>query len=235
MAFTYAEGVTGFTNSGLVVSATLTGPIAAGDLICIAVNWNDGGAANTITSVVDSSGNHYTASPHSPITSSGFFGSILSLYYLVAPAGAGKTITVTISPSATDFAINVDRFSVSGGTATFDKDAAGTAVTGATLNTPTITPTNTGSLVYYSADVENGVSAPLAGATLGIWTGGGAGVNNEGAATEYVLSSASGTITPQQTQSPSGLYLGGAMAFFISGTPPPTTSGNSLMMMGVGT
>lgn len=233
MGFTYAEGVTGFTNGGTSAAAVLTGPITTGDLICIGINTNNGGASGVVTSVVDNNGNAYTKSTSSPAqAASGIIaGSQFYMYYLVAPSNAGTTITVTVTV-ATDFAFNVDRFSVSGGTATFDKDAIANTGSGATINTPSITPTNTGSLIYAGASVQNTISHPLAGATLGVWTGGGAGQNNEGSVTEYLLSSASGATLPNMTMG-TGAWISGAMTFFIPGTPPPTVT-PSLMMMGMG-
>lgn len=135
----------------------------------------------------------------------------MSLFYLLsAPANANATITC----SGTGIVSNgmwVDEFSYSG-TSHFDKDAIATG-TGTTVNTPTITPTNANSLLYSGAGEAATITAPTAGATLGVWTGSAGAIVN-GNMAEYDLSATSNTAVQYTTTS--GAWTAIVAAFYTT-------------------
>jgi hypothetical protein len=136
------------------------------------------------------------------------------LYEWVATGTPSAAITATINSPGTTVNVWADEFVVSGGTASFDKDAAASSSTaGTTINTPSITPTNSGSLLYSCAAAGGTISAPSAGGTLGSWTGAAGAITN-GDMSEYDLSASSATAV-DYTQS-SGTWSAMAMAFFIT-------------------
>jgi hypothetical protein len=199
--FAHVQGaVVLFTAGSTSTSVVLGGNPGLGSTVCVAIDWS--GNAPTSITVKDSNNNVYTASTHTPSALTGGF--YLGLFYLInAPANATKTINATwTGVSAGD--IWADEFSLTGGTSSFDKDVtAATGNTGTTVNTPTITPAGSGELLYSVAGDGGNITSPAAGATQGVWTGSGGGISN-GNATEYVLSSGTGAIAPNYTQSPSG-------------------------------
>jgi hypothetical protein len=208
MGFTHVQGngndTSGNGSVGLGANPT------KGNLVCVGVNTDS--ATITVTSVKDANNNVYQETPNSP---SGFASGVgtTSLFWLIAPANASSTINVTFSAGGTSNAISADEFSFSGGTATFDKDIAATG-SGATVNTPSITPTNSGSLVYaYISSLD--VTAPTAGGTLGAWTGSGGGfvANEDGA--EYILNQANSAIAVDATLGGSAPWAAMAMAFYL--------------------
>lgn len=115
-----------------------------GNLICVGVIFAGSNVPTSISSIVDANGNVYTLSASSPKVSDG--GSQqLWLAYLIAPANAHKTVTVTFAANFSSCALWIDEFAGSP-TILFDSDASGTG-TGTTINTPTV-PVTSEDLLY---------------------------------------------------------------------------------------
>jgi hypothetical protein len=237
MAWTHIQGKqanVGVTST--IATVVLDANPTPGNLVCVVLGFEANGVTPvqvSLTSIKDSNNNSYTPSTSSPKNgdTNAAAGSCIAAYLLKAPANATKTITATYTVANGtlyfyDGAIWADEFSYTG-TASFDKDATGTANSGAGINTPAITPTNSGELVYVGCSAPAGITAVGVG-----WTES-AGGHSPGApgGAEYLLSS-SGTATTGMT----GYSLGYgwntiAMAFKTTVT---TNLAGSLCLLGCG-
>jgi len=199
------------------MSVTLGSNPTQGNLVCVAIDQPMSG--QTVT-VKDANNNTYQVTTNSPSPFTSGVGNVFLAYLLSAPANASKIVNITFGTTLTNNADAwAEEFSVSGGSATFDKDATGTGSSGTTVNTPSITPTNAGSLLYAAAAVAGSISAPAAGGTLGVWTGAAGGISSQtGDDAEYDLSTSSATAV-DFTQS-SGAWSAMAMAFYIAASSP---------------
>jgi hypothetical protein len=210
-SFTHVQGAVGSAGAAsLTVSVNLAAAPTVGNLVCVGINI---GSASSNVVVKDGNGNVYTASTPN---GTGFISpNSVYLYYLrTAPANASATITVTWTNSAAA-EIWADEFSyTSGFTCKFDKDfvSNNSGSPGTSINTPSVTPTNSGSLVYVIEGAHGTTSAPAAGATLGSWTGAGGAITN-GHMAEYALS-ISGATAVQFTQG-SATWTCLAAAFYL--------------------
>jgi hypothetical protein len=227
IGFTESQNVPKSNTSSSVttLSASLPNNPAAGDVVVVAI-FSGLTSAITVSAVHDGAGtpNSYTITPNSPSTFLSGAGQIW-LAYFIATATANKTITVQISSTANTYSFLVEDFTVTGGTATFDKDVANETPSsgGTTINLPSITPTNSGSLLYASGCPASTITEPTAGVVQGGWTGSQAGLvaGNSGSnfGAEYQLSG-SGATPVNFTMSSSGGWSAMAMAFYlISSTP----------------
>lgn len=224
MAFSQVQGAAGSASATTSMTITLTSNPTLGDLVCVAVTP---AVAVTAMTCKDSNNNSYTATPSSPSTIETGAGQVWLFYLLSAPSNATKTLTVAWTTSS-DAGGWADEFSYGTQTCTFDKDASGVGTTGTTINLPSITPTNSGSLLYAAAAAGGTISAPTANATLGSWTGSG-GAITDGDMAEYDLN-ASGATAVQFTQT-SGNWSALAMAFFLT---TPSSGHGSWMFSGIG-
>jgi hypothetical protein len=174
--------------------------------------FNVTGASIGDLTVLDSNSNSYTKTANSPYT---LGDNSISLYYLIAPSNATNSLSVHASLVTAIIYVAVDDFAVSGGNATYDKEAKGTG-TGTTINTPSITPTYPNSLLYSTAAISvAGITAPNAGATLGSWTGG-AGQSPSSTKyndVEYILSATGATAVNYSCSS--GNWIALVDAFYI--------------------
>ena len=220
MAFGHVQGGEADGNSVTTVQVVLGANPTLGNIVCIGF-----GTSAAVSSLVikDSNGNTYTVTPNSPENSAG--GLVYLAYLLSAPANANKTITATWTTSV--FAsIWADEFSVSGGTAAFDKDAKGTG-SGTTVNLPSITPAGAGELLYSCmGNSGSTITAPTAGgaSTNGVWTGaaGGISTNGQGGDAEYDLNASAAT--PVNYTQTSATWSAMAMAFIFT----PVASGKNV-------
>ena len=151
------------------------------------------------------------------------------LYYVLSANTAGsQTITMTISGAYTDAQVMYAEFVPSQGcTASHDVDSANaSSATGATITTPTITPTHTGELLWNFTPVEshgNSVLTPwgcnifaLSGETLTCFMG--TTINPWG----YVLSSGTPPIANNVTQISSDPWQSLITSFALA---PPSAGG----------
>ena len=133
-------------------------------------------------------------------------------YLLSAPSNASATINISWTGGGLMEAW-IDIFNYTQ-TCFFDKDANGFSATNhTTINSPSITPTNANSLLYACAAAGGTITHPIAGATLGSWTGSG-GAITQGDMAEYDLSACSATAV-DFTQT-TGNWSSLAMAFYTS-------------------
>jgi len=209
MAFVHKQGAVGSVSGGSTFNIVLPSNPTSGNLVCVGIAPQVALAAITVT---DSNNNSYTVTPDSPSTFESGAGEVWLFYLLSAPSNATKTLTVswTGSSNAAGWA---DEFSYTG-TCFFDKDANGFSATNhTTINSPSITPTNANSLLYACAAAGGTITHPIAGATLGSWTGSG-GAITQGDMAEYDLSASSATAV-DFTQT-TGNWSSLAMAFYTS-------------------
>lgn len=185
--FTAAQhAISGSVGASGPVSFSFTNNPATGSVVCVGIAWFDGvhTSPGTVT-VVDGNSNSYTLTTHSPSNTLATTAGTITLAYLIAPANAHKTITVTIpvlQPGGS-FSVSADEFTVSGGTAAFDSDIAGTGGPGTTLNTPTVTVSGSGELVYSMGAADNFPVTSVNGVWTQVYASGG-----NGEAVGYILS-----------------------------------------------
>lgn len=210
--FTEVQGNFGsIASSGTTVAVTLTSNPATGDAVACAVIGFP--TSLTISSITDGNSNAYTVTPNSPSTAQGGSARIIWLAYLLnAPSNANKTITATFSGSIT-FAsvIRCDQFHRSSGTWTFDTDVVGSGTSAPPVNTPSITPSVSGELLYAGLTIANAADVTGVG---GSWTqsAGGIDSSNKFHLTEYILSAASGATAANFTLSGTANWNSMAMA-----------------------
>lgn len=182
----------------LTGTASLTNNPSIGDVICVAViTFN---SSPTITVQDDAViPNVYTQAPSGPSNSHDTTAGTSWLFYLIAGPTATKNITVTLSTNpAGVFAVYIDSFTPSGGSAVFDTDAIGQA-TGAigTSNLPSLTPGTANELLY-----AHGVFSVASTGVGAAWKQNDHGVGMFGENAEYILNASVAT----------------AVAFTMSGT-----------------
>jgi len=242
--WTHVQGSVTAVTTAVTATVTLTNNPSQGNLVCIGISLASASVLINEMVVKDSNGNVYMASPSSPTPIQSGSGSCWLFYLLSAPANATKTITATWTGSGSG-AIWADEFHISVGTAVFDKDAVGTAsgnsiFQSTTIDSPSITPTYQGSLLYSTAAPSGGtgISAPTAGAALGNWTGASGAITN-GRMSEYDLS-ATGTTSVNYTQG-TAPWVAIAMSFYAAASPsiysydilPLGPTGRSVLVEGV--
>lgn len=193
--------------SGTTSSVTLT--VTAGDVICVAL-FADTNVS--LTSIKDGANNNFTVTPNSPASFVSGIGMFWLAYMISAPGGS-TTITGTVGSTA-NLQINAICFTVSGGSAVFDKDVAKGSGTG-NVATPTITPTNANSLLYGFVGTAGGTT----NGGLGSWTFGQTDATTQNA-DEYQLSAST---AQAMSMTNSGAYSSIPMAFYISSGPTGPT------------
>lgn len=223
MGFLHRQGQVGQgVGAVTTVSVVLLSPPTYGNLVCVVVQTNLGVTSLTVQ---DSNGNPYTVTPNSPSTPN--TGQIWLAYLLSAPANASATITANWTTAATGPDMWADEFMSSGGTVTFDKDVSGTG-TGININTPSITPTFPNSLLYSGAATPGSISAPTAGATLGVWTGSGGGIPSNGNNAEYDVNASSAT--PVQYTNSNDKWSSMAMSFYLRPSNASAVNFNTVLV-----
>jgi len=228
MGFAHPQATAKNTANGAstTLTATLANNPAAGDLVCVGFLWFNGtGGTPASLTIVDSNGNAYTKSPHSPSGVNALnVGQAYTFYLNNAPANASKSIIATYTDPGAGGAVEliVDDFPVSGGTSAFDMDVAGNStVAGTTINTPTVTRTGTGELLYCYASPQSAVTS-----VDSPWTQG--GIGTDATASGYILSASADT--PLNMSCVSGEWDSMGMSF--SFTPSGGGGGNSAILMG---
>jgi hypothetical protein len=231
-SFAHVQGGKAVASSVTTVTLTLPANPTPGDLICVGATFS--GTISSL-SVQDSNSNSYTVTPNSPSPSNAA-GNTWLAYLLIAPSNATKTIILSWTNS---FSVEVwaEEFSISSGTQVFDKDVTGTG-TGTAINTPSITPTFSGELLFSAMACQGTASAPVAyPSTQGLWTGTVGGIQS-GNDAEFILSASAATAV-NYVQAPSDLWSGMVMGFYISSPGPTYTilplgqQGRSVIVEGV--
>jgi hypothetical protein len=218
------------TDTTTTCTANLGSAPSTGDVMGVAVTGNTGviGGAS-LTSVKDSAGNTYTlssANTGSP-NPAGWDGSVLWLGYLIAPSGATGTITATFAASVNVCEMWVRDYTLEAGySAVFDQFVSGYGASAASVTTPSITPANSGELLWGAAIVSGSVSSvnsPFSGTITSIAD-----------ADAYDLSATGATPLSMSLVSAAN-YISLLGAFnATSGSSPPTISSLSLSSGNIG-
>jgi hypothetical protein len=213
-----ATAASGFGTSPFTI--TLPNNPTTNNLVVVAIEAN---SSVTGIAVADTNGNAYTATTASLFTASG---RKLGIYYLVAPANAIKTITVTITTPTAFTTGWAAEFSGTATAAPFERDAtASFGGAGTTINTPSITTTNNGDLLVAIAAgyvALTGVTAP--------WTAISTQAGDNGWSEYYVQSSAGAQAVGFTMGSSSNWD---AMSAAFKAAPPATTTARA-SLVGVG-
>lgn len=135
-------------------------------------------------------------------------------YRLQSSASASTTLRCTWTTAASYIDAFGDVFRDTGGTPTLDSSAFSannaTAVSG-NVGTPSITPAQSGELMYCAVIPADNITAPTVGSTQGVWTG--AQLDGTAGGSEYLLSSGTGATACNFTDSgASGGYASTAIA-----------------------
>jgi hypothetical protein len=129
--------------TGTTVSCTLASAPVAGQVVAVSVQTFP---VITLSTVKDGANNSYTITPHSCSTTNEATAGNACLAYWLPGITGNTTVTATITGGTCgSCSITVDVFSVvdtTGGTLTFDNDAAGSGTN--TVNTPSLTPAQAG-------------------------------------------------------------------------------------------
>lgn len=228
MGFSLRQAPTAVTGTNGPISITFASTPNQGNVVWVAVISFDGTATPPTVTVKDGNSNVYSATPNSPslANSEAITAGAPWLFKLVAPSNASATITATYSGTTTFCAIAAAEFNVTGGTASFDVDAAGSGASGTNVNTPTINPTGAGELLFFLAGVAHTITSVNSPWTI-------AGSVFSGNAIGYILNGSSGGTAVNCTVNNSGAWeaMAGAFSFTASGGAAP----NSRTLMGVGT
>lgn len=136
----FVQHIAAINVSNSAIGATFDQPVAAGDLIVVAFDYEQS-VINPMISVTDSLGTVFAAA--GPYDGPG-----LRIYtaYGIAPTAGTETVTVTLARSTAFFELRMHEFANASMTAPFDGAAGGvgasTAVDGATAGPITTTSTN---------------------------------------------------------------------------------------------
>lgn len=219
MPFSHLQGATSAVGTTPSVTVTLGAAPTPGNLVCVGCAYGGSSGAGTFVppiQVKDGAGNLYVITPSSPAQGqpSTLAPFIFLGYLLPVPVGASASITLTFTGDSGNLClIRAEEFSFAGFPAQFDADAVGSGTTGTTVNSPSITPSGAGELLYSTAAVDHSITSANSP-----WTQDAAGVDGNGGDGEYILSSASGATTVNYTVAVAGEWNAMAMAF--SQVPP---------------
>lgn len=222
----YVSGTTGTS-----IVAVLGSNPTAGSVVCVSFFWYNGGAASAgAVTVQDGNSNSYTISPNSPSAARPATAGIVYNAYLIAPANADKTITISYTTASILKSASVDEFPVSGGTAAFDADAAGTGTTGTAINTPTIPVNGANELVYCAGVSDHNITSVDAP-----WTQVFAPGPAFSEAVGYILSRSS-SVAVAMTENTSGGWdtIGMSFSFTAAGGTAPFVSTSTGKPVGLG-
>jgi len=199
----------GYPGSSLTMVLTLASAPATGHAVLCGFDVYTGAATAPTVSIADGNSNAYTITPSSPESTYATTAGFLYLAYLQsAPSNASATITVTSSLTIVAGDLRCNEFSDSAGTQAFDKDIPGSGSSGTAINSPGISPTNTGSLLYGYTVAPSGITSANSP-----WTQDLAGISTADLDGEYILSSSSGTTDINFTSPSSTTWEGMAISF----------------------
>lgn len=216
MAFTWAAN-RNITNAGAATSLAnnLPSTPAVGSIICASFFWFDGSGGDAGTfALKDSNNNFFTLPPSGPANQRPTTSGIIYTAYLIAPSNITNAFTASWTNACVVADLEIEEFSVSGGTAVFDIDAIGTGSSGTTINTPTIGAAS-GSLIHTSGSADHQVSSVDSPFTQVL-----AGITNPFSEGVGYLLSGSGSTQNAMTMNVSSGWISAMMAFKLSGGAP---------------
>lgn len=195
----YDSGASSTTHN-ITVSSTVQGNL-------VIVNFGQGDANATVTSVTDDQGNTYAEAA----SLGGGGGALTNQYYGVQVTGGVTTVTIELSASTGCNAI-VDEFS--GGASTnvtvFDKASTGSGSSATSSSVTSFTPTADGSLISAFINTDTSVSSFTAGANYTLSQAAGGSKN-----AQYRLSS-SGAETAPASWTTSSVWREVAGAYIVA-------------------
>ena len=214
-------------SSGSTFGCTLGAAPAQGSVILISTMF----VGLTLNGVSDGTHAFTLPATHCSTTNNGTAGTSCVAYLICPAGGCGTVITATASGTCTSGCNEfVDPFTVTLGTLAIDGNgvAGGGAACGATagcINTPTVTLSGTGELIYTGSTHQHAITA-----VCGSWTAITAGITN-GNWAEYQLAAASSQATCFNVNTV-GTWdsMGMAFTFTTSATANPA----QLMLTGTG-
>lgn len=216
MGFAHSQATAKNTVNGAstTLTTTLTNNPALGDVVCVGIVWfNATGTPPASLTVADGNSNAYTKSTHSPSSvNAANVGHAYIFYLNNAPANASKSIVATYTDPGASGAVELlaDDFTVSGGTSAFDLDVAGNStIAGTTINTPTVTRTGTGELLYCYAAPQSSITSVNTP-----WTQG--DIGTDGTASGYILSASADTAVAMTCVSGEWDSIGASFSFTAS-------------------
>jgi beta-glucanase (GH16 family) len=160
-------------------------------------------------SVADSDGNTYAFTPHSPTTGN------VWIAYSANVKGGNITISCGV-PTGDTVSVGVAEFS---GVGVLDTDAYATASSGTTVNTPSITPSQSGEVLFAATAVGGEITVAGSGWTLGTVT--------NGNATEYQILSGTSATAVNFTQTGGSGWAAIEAAFMSSTTATPPSQASA--------
>lgn len=214
-------------NSG-ATSKAITVPVAVptGRTLSIACVWESAAAAlPTITSVVDSRGNTYSATPDSGINAGTTVSAALLRGRITTALQIGDTITITIGSSRARWAVEINEFD----------DPVASPLDKTATNAPASSVTLSSGVTAATAQADELVVAAFgfgSGRTITIppgWSGGAkvessAGSGDRGLQVIHRYISAIGTQEGTLTLSTASTYAGVIATYKIPAAPPPSTA-----------
>lgn len=189
---------------GTTATLVVTGAIAAGDLLVLAIGVADGSHTLVISSVTDSAGNTWTHATGGTLGGNNLGDLKQEIYYAkncLASSAGTNTITVAFnSVSMANIDIRFTEFSGCDTTAPFDV-GAGAVGTSTSPSSGAATTTATGDLVYGAGMTDGAMSAAGSGFTLLDIT------SPNGDISEYKIAGAPGSQTATATSSSAGWVM----------------------------
>jgi hypothetical protein len=189
-------------SAGSTTSSCSLQNVSIGDLI--AVSCMNDTAFSAQPSILDSLGNTYTFTPHSPTTGN------VWIAFSANVTGGNATISCTAASGDTA-SVAAEEFS---GVGTLDTDAYATSTTGATVNTPSLTPSQSGEVLFAAASVTGDISAAGSGWALDTAT--------NGDATEHQIVSSVSATAVNFTQTETSGWAAVVVAFKPGASAPPS-------------
>src|SRR5271166_6478513 len=207
---TYSAGMSfvqkhaGPAGTALTESSTFNSSVTSGDTVIGAVFST--GASDTLSSVVTSKSQTCTITAHSPSTQASAGSAWMYNCFNVTGGVYPWYVTATFASGTSKRSVWSVELSNGGRTPAFDADVAGSGTTGTAVNTPTLTPSNSGDFYYSFVNDSAGISS-----VNSPWTTGSSGGNTNYDA--YQLN-ASGAQATNMTSAASGAWASIEEALF---------------------
>ena len=195
------------------VAVPFTAAQSAGNLIVVAVGWND--VTNSVVSIADSKGNAYLPAV-GPTTNTAGGGLSQTIYYaknIAAAAAGANTVTVTFDGATYYPDVRIVEYAGADTVAPVDVTAVGTGST-ATSSTAAVTTLNPNDLLFAANMVFTLTGGPGTGFTQRTITGDGDIVEDRSVA-------APGSYSASATLTQAGQWLMQMVAFRTAGSAPP--------------
>ena len=201
---TYDQAVAGTPASPSATAAcAIPAAIQSGDCIVALVGWND--ATSTITSVVDSAGNTYTAVGAGITRGTGVSQRIYVALNAKASAAGANTVTATFNVAAVYPDLRVAVYTGVQLSGAIDQ-TAGAAGTGTAVSSGTVTTTAANEIAVGGVITSTGVTSAGAGQTIRILTAGGVGAQGDTLSDQPVPNSGT-AVASTSTQTTSGNWV----------------------------